>query len=122
MAKKGSPPPHIPTHEEASKAGKASGEARRKKKSMQSCTQKILAMKASLLNSELIDAIKYIDETMTVNDAIIVQQVVKAIVHSDTTAATFVRDTSGQKPTDKLDVEGKISYTDALKKLVGPEM
>ena len=53
--------------------------------------------------------------------ATVLNDVVTGII-LDTTAATFVRDTSGQKPTDKLDVEGKISYTDALKKLVGPEM
>lgn len=112
------------THEEASRRGKLSGIARQKKKSMRDAAKALLSMKAvNVLGTD--DAVKfaaYIRPETTVNEAIVMVQAVKAIQLMDTQAAVFVRDTAGEKPTDNVNLDGKISYTNLLKKAVGEDM
>lgn len=85
----------------ASKGGKASVEARRNKKSMQELAKIILSM--SIQNGEVhsVEDIKSIADlkgkNLTVDQAILLKQVEKAL-KGDLQSATFVRDTSGNKP------------------------
>lgn len=50
----------------------------------------------------------------SVEMAIVLAQVLNAI-DGDVKAAEFVRDTAGQKPTDKHEIEGAITYEDYVK-------
>ena len=87
----------------ASKGGKASVEARRQKKSMQELAKIILGM--SIQNGEVhsVEDIKSISDikgkNLTVDQMILLKQVEKAL-KGDLQSATFVRDTSGNKPVD----------------------
>lgn len=108
--------------EKAAEMGRISGESRRKKKDMRETLKGLLDMKFYLVDEELARAVKYINKNTKVQDAILMGQIVKAITDKDTKAAEFVRDTSGQKPSDKHEIEGHISYEQTLKKVTGEEM
>lgn len=77
----------------ATKAGQASGEARRRKRDIR------LALEA-LLEKDISD--KH-GNTMTTTEAIALKQIEKAL-KGDTKAFEVVRDTVGQKPIDKVAV------------------
>ena len=48
------------------------------------------------------------DETgMTADELVILQQQAKAIIHQDTRAAEFLRDTAGDKPSTQIEVGGE---------------
>ena len=87
----------------ASKGGKASVKARRAKKSMQELAKVILNM--SITNGEVhnVEDMKSIAEikgkNLTVDQMILLKQVEKAL-KGDLQSATFIRDTSGNKPID----------------------
>lgn len=90
----------------ASKGGKASGESRRKKRELQGALQKLL------------DG-KYEVEGTTFNGyEAIAQKMILSAINGNVKAATFVRDTIGEKPVDvfdfnEKDVTGiKISFVD----------
>ena len=88
--------------------GKASGEARRKKRDLK------LAMQA-LLEADIKD--KRTGETMSGAEAIAVAQYRKAL-KGDAKAFELVRDTSGQKPVDKVEqvnIDGE--YLDRVNEL-----
>jgi hypothetical protein len=122
--KGGVPVPPPPNHEEAIRRGKLAGAAsaiaNAHRKSMQKTASAVLQMKACLLDSETVEALKWLKPDMTTQDAIIVAQSIKAI-SGDTKAAEFIRDTSGQKPKDKVEMSGQVSYESALKKVQGSE-
>lgn len=82
------------------KAGKASGEARREKKQFQKA---ILAA---------LDAVNEDGNTVLVN--IIAAQVKKAL-NGDTKAFEVLRDTSGEKPTDKIEASVASENKDLMK-------
>ena len=90
--------------ENGSKGGKASAEVRRRKKCFKEVVNGMLAEKASPeLVEELARAVmKKAKKNMTLDEAIAVAQIIKAI-KGDTQAATWVRDTAGEKPTDKIE-------------------
>ena len=86
--------------ENASKAGKASGEARRKKKLLRECLE-------ILLEKEITDKS---GNTMTGAEAMAVK-VFQQALNGDLKAFEIVRDTAGQKPVDKVmvaDVEQSV--------------
>lgn len=95
----------------ASKGGKASAEAQRKKRQMQEVAELILNMplkggkKHELEEIMSFGALK--GKNITVQEAMVYQQARKAL-KGDKNAAEFVRDTAGQKPKDKVDVGGAI--------------
>ena len=97
---------HTLTPEEQQEGGIASGRARRKKKSMQELAKIILNM--SMQNGEIhsVENIQSIAEVkgknLTVDQAILLKQVEKAL-KGDLQSATFIRDTSGQKPVEKVE-------------------
>lgn len=79
--------------------GKASGEARRKRKAMREVLTELLDLpmkeeQAPQVLKSFADFAK--DKNVTVEQAVLMAQIIKA-VKGDTKAATFVRDTAGQK-------------------------
>lgn len=83
--------------------GIASGEARRRNKTMQELTRYILNMSLNTGETHTVEDIQSLAEikgkNLSVDEAIIIKQVEKAL-KGDLQSATFVRDTSGQKPVD----------------------
>lgn len=95
----------------ARKAGKASVKARREKKAMKENLQTILAMTLKSGKLADIDSVQNFaalaGKNITVQDAILIKQTQKAMM-GDTRAAEFVRDLSGNKPENTLNIDGKI--------------
>ena len=94
------PQAHTLTVEEASKGGKASGEARRAKKSLREAMQ--ILMDADLTGKD--------GKTMTGTEAM-AAKAFQAALKGDWKACELVRDTAGQKPVDKVmiaDVEPSV--------------
>lgn len=88
---------HSFTLEEASKGGKASAEARRKKRDLRLALEVLLEsnMKKKNLSGK--------EQDMSVAEAISLEQVKKAL-EGDSKAFEIVRDSSGQKPVEKIQV------------------
>lgn len=103
------------THEDrvrnGRKGGLAKGEKAKKKREMREAIEILLAMpleKKTVKELEEITSFKGLkDKNLTVNDAIIVKQVQRAL-KGDLNAVTFLRDTSGQKPKDDMAVDLKL--------------
>ena len=101
-----------PTTEEArkigAKGGIASGKARREKKAMKDTLAELLTMpleNGALDNLEEIQSIAEMKgKSISVHEAIMLAQIRKA-VEGDTKAAEYIRDTSGQKPDSKMNIE-----------------
>ena len=81
------------SQEEAKRGGIASGEARRRKRDIRLALEALLEKDISDKNGNV----------MTTTEAIALKQIEKAL-KGDTKAFEVVRDTVGQKPTEKLDV------------------
>ena len=77
----------------ASAGGQASGEARRRKRDIRLALEALLEKDISDKNGNV----------MTTTEAIALKQIEKAL-KGDTKAFEVVRDTVGQKPTDKIDL------------------
>lgn len=94
--------------ENGRKGGIASAKAKREKKAMKETLETLLAL--SLKSGKVADieelqnlaAIK--GKNITVQDAIMLKQIQKAM-KGDTKAAEYVRDTSGNKPKDELEMD-----------------
>ena len=105
--------------ENARKAGKASAEAKRRRKAMRESLEVLLNLGMS--EGEITDpeTVKCWNElqgkNITVQDAVLVKQIMKA-VKGDTKAAEFVRDTSGNRPTNeqRMDVAVDNGFIEAL--------
>ena len=93
--------------ENARKAGKASGEARRRKKEMRERLEILLSMPIKDGKGATIDKIKSFGElkgkNITVEDAVLIAITQKAL-KGDIQASTFLRDTIGEKPKDKQEI------------------
>lgn len=121
-----------PTTEEARERGRkggiASGEARRRKKTMRETLEAVLEMQVGSGKSADIDAIRNFaglkGKNITVQEAMIIAQAQKAL-KGDLAALQFIRDTVGQKPTDNMNVVTKTENpfegltTEQLAKLAG---
>lgn len=81
------------SQDEAKKGGIASGEARRRKRDIRLALEALLEKDISDKNGNV----------MTTTEAIALKQIEKAL-KGDTKAFEVVRDTVGQKPTEKLDL------------------
>ena len=87
-------------HENARKAGKASGEARRRKRDMRETANLLLSMSVSNAQSGMKSMLKSMgveEGDYSYGAAILSAMIVKA-VKGDPNAAKFVRDTAGQNP------------------------
>lgn len=105
--------------ENARKAGKASAEAKKRRKAMRESLEVLLNLGMS--EGEITDpeTVKCWNElqgkNITVQDVVLVKQIMKA-VKGDTKAAEFVRDTSGNRPTNeqRMDVAVDNGFIEAL--------
>lgn len=103
------------SQEEAKKGGKASAEARRRKRDLRIALE-------SLLESEVKKKdLKGKEKNMTVAEAMSLEQVRKAL-KGDSKAYEIVRDSSGQKPVEKIQVaEVDQSIIDDVERMVMDE-
>jgi hypothetical protein len=88
----------------ASKAGKASARKRRERRDMRETFREMLDMplhKGSVTSAGTMDGMD--GKNMTVGQAIALAQLRKAMA-GDTKAAEFIRDTSGQRPSDRVEL------------------
>ena len=120
-----------PTAEEARMRGKsggiASGKARREKKAMRETLELLLSMAlkdGAVANIEKIKSIASLNgKNITVQDAIMMKQIQKAM-KGDTRAAEYIRDTSGNKPKESVEMSGTVNNpfagltTEELKRLI----
>lgn len=87
--------------ENGRKGGIASGEAKRRKKAMRERLEILLDLPMKSGKLKDVEEIKNFaalkGKNITVQDAMMIAQIQKAL-KGDTTAATFIRDTAGQKP------------------------
>lgn len=109
------------------KGGIASGKARREKKAMKDTLETLLSMQlkdgraADIEKIQSVAALK--GKNISVQEAIMLAQIQKAL-KGDTRAAEFVRDASGNKVAESLNVNGNINNplagltTEELKKLI----
>ena len=94
------------------KGGKASGKARREKKSMQELAKIVLNMPYEATDAELdelekICFIDFPDKHLTVGERSLLA-VAKKAMKGDAAALTFIRDTAGEKPIERLEVSGNV--------------
>lgn len=120
-----------PSAAEARERGKlggiASGKARREKKAMKDTLEALLTMQLKTGKAADIEKIQSLatlsGKNINVQEAIMLAQIKKAL-KGDTRAAEFVRDASGNKIADSVNVNGNINNpfagltTEELKKLV----
>ena len=97
--------------ENGRKGGLASGEIRRQKAEMRETLKTLLAMplnKKKCYDVEEIETFAQLKgKTVDVETAILIKQVQRALA-GDLPSAEFIRDTSGQKPTNDINVEGAL--------------
>ena len=106
---------HEMTREELAECGRIgaakSTETRRRKRQMKDALETLMNMPLKTATAADIEQIRSMQElkgaNITVGEAIALAQVQKAL-KGDTTAAQFVRDTSGQKPKDEVDLTGAV--------------
>ncbi len=93
------------------KGGIKSGESKRRKKAMRETLEVLLDMpmkKGRMADVEDIRSFADLKgKNISVEAAMMVQMIQKAL-KGDTNAASFIRDTSGQKPQDEVNVTGAI--------------
>ena len=115
---------------DSKKGGIASGEARRRKKSMRETIEILLGMQVGNGRSADIEAIKTFaglkGKNITVQEAMIIAQTQKAL-KGDLAALQFLRDTAGQKPSDNINFGANMDNpfegltTEQLEKLAGDD-
>ena len=97
--------------ENARKGGIKSGEARRRKKDMKERLEILLSMPIKDGKGAKIEKIKGFGDlkgqNITVEDAILVAMIQKAL-KGDVSASNFIRDTSGQKVAEKVEINTTI--------------
>lgn len=113
--------------ERGRKGGIASGEKRREKKAMKDTLETLLKMPLEAGKAVDLEGIKSIaaikGKNITVQEAIMLAQIKKAI-KGDTKAAEYIRDTSGNKLKEGVEISGGINNpfaglsTDELRKLI----
>ena len=114
----------------AKKGGIASGKARREKKMMRETLETLLKMPLTDKKLSDVEQIKSLaalsGKNITVQDAILLAQVKKAM-KGDTRAAEYIRDTSGNKIKDELQLSGNVNNpfegltTEQLLKMIGDD-
>jgi hypothetical protein len=77
-------------------------------KQMQRDAQRILKAKPCAEAKEVMDYLIGAGHNATYSEAIVLVQAHKAVVKGDTKAAEFIRDTSGNKPNEKIDINADI--------------
>lgn len=97
--------------ENGRKGGIASGESKRKKAEMKKTLEVLLTMPLQNKKCYEVDEIQSFAQlkgkNVTVEAAIMIKQIQRALA-GDLPSAEFIRDTSGQKPTNELNVGGAL--------------
>ncbi len=97
--------------ENGRKGGIASGKARREKRNMQETLKLLLNLTMNDGEATKPEDIKSLADVkganLTVDQAILLAQIKKAI-KGDTQSASFIRDTSGNNPTNKVEHSGSV--------------
>lgn len=110
--------------ENGRKGGIASGKARREKRALSELVQTIFEMNIrSGKPEEFQNLAESKGKNISVQEALVLAQVKKAM-SGDTKAIEFLRDTAGQKPTDKQEIKTEISGAgklDAILKAINEE-
>lgn len=114
----------------ATKGGIASGKARRERKAMKDTLGVLLAMpldNKAVTDIEGVQSVAALKgKNITVQEAIMLAQIQKA-VKGDTKAAEYIRDTSGNKLKDALELSGGVNNpfaglsTEELKRLINDD-
>lgn len=101
----------------AKKGGKASGKARRDKRDQKQIILEVLSMPLEDGSVEKITSLAAAEgANLSINQAIVIQQVKKAL-NGDTKAAEYLRDTAGQKPSDKVQLETGVNIDDTINRI-----
>lgn len=104
------------------KAGKASVEARRKKKLMRENLEILCQLSLKSGRTTDVESIKNFAElkgkNITIEQAMLIAQIKKAL-SGDTKAIEFIRDTMGQKPVEQAKVETNSTESALLAEIVG---
>lgn len=107
--------------ESAQKAGKASAKKRKERKKMQEVAKIVLDMPiepGEVTDLEGITFEDYPDVNLTVGE-LAVLAVAKKARKGDVAALTFLRDTAGEKPIEKVEVSGDITAaTEDIKQMI----
>ena len=99
----------------ASMGGKASGEARRKKKAMREILTAILGLRSELTADEISEyTAAGLDADEIDNQTKMLMKMFRQAMEGDIKAAEFVRDTAGDKPRDSMSMSHEISATTEL--------
>ena len=110
--KKGNPDTQFKSGRKAAENGKkcgiASGKAKREKKAMKETVETLLSMQLKSGKAADVETIRNLaalkGKNVTVQEAIMLAQIQKAM-KGDTRAAEYVRDTIGQKPDNKMNID-----------------
>ena len=102
---------HTFTQEEASKGGIASGKARR----LQGAIKRALESKASSADFRELFEKFGIDEESRDYAAAIACALIQKAAKGDLSAASFVRDSIGEKPKEEISLEGGVVIVDDIK-------
>ena len=101
----------------AKKGGKASGKARRDKREQKQIILDVLSMPLKEGSIEDITSLYGAEgANLSVNQAIVIEQIKKAL-KGDTKAAEYIRDTAGQKPSDKVQLDTGVNIDEAIKNI-----
>ena len=97
--------------ENGKKGGIASGESKRKKKAMKETLEILLSMPLNRRKEYEVEEIQSFAQlkgkNVNVETAILIKQLQRALA-GDLSAAEFIRDTSGQRPTNDVNVTGAL--------------
>ena len=91
--------------ENARKAGKASGEARRRKKTLKEQMELLLSLPVKDESTKAFIESLGIDSDVINNSMAITLSMYQEALKGNTKAYELIRDTLGEKPTDKLQIE-----------------
>jgi len=99
----------------ASKGGKASVKARRRKKNMKECLQLLLQL--DIKNPKVREQLKKlgIEEEEMTNEMAMMVSVMNKATKGDIQAVNFVRDTSGQQISNKIEIDKVPTIIDDIK-------
>ena len=117
------------TKEELSECGRLggikSGETKRRKKAMKESLELLLSMPLKSGKQCDVEGVKNFaalkGKNITVEQAMLIAQIQKAL-KGDTQALAFLRDTSGQKPEDNLNVVGQMDISNPYDELTVHEL
>ena len=95
----------------ASNGGKKSGEVRRRKRAMKDAVKLIMEMPADTPKLQNLLNMLGVQERDQTNQMAMIAAMLGKAIKGDVAAAAFLRDTAGEKPTEKVQNSGTIKMT-----------